>query len=340
MSSKTLIIRFSSLGDVILTLPVVESIKHGQPDTQIDFLTNSQYSPLVELFPGVDNVYGFDKNVPGMGKVLIRQKYNTVIDLQKNPRSIIFTARINPKNVVSYPKRRWQRELMTKRLKLRLPIGHTVDAYLAALQRLKIKPISRQPKLELSRDLFGFADVFIERAGIGGKIIGLCPGSKHFEKRWPDFAALADKIIQDDDKSLIIFSSPEDDFETNLGISSNKVIAAKNLQLDQLAAVMSKCDIVVANDSGLMHLAVALNTPAVAIFGPTHPDLGFAPLGQHDKIVSDFVACSPCSLHGEKKCRLKHKICFEKITPERIKSEIDELIKATGGSQVLRNTTQ
>jgi heptosyltransferase-2 len=326
MSSKTLIIRFSSLGDVILTLPVVESIKHGQPDTQIDFLTNSQYSPLVELFPGVDNVYGFDKNVPGMGKVLIRQKYNTVIDLQKNPRSIIFTARINPKNVVSYPKRRWQRELMTKRLKLRLPIGHTVDAYLAALQ--------------LSRDLFGFADVFIERAGIGGKIIGLCPGSKHFEKRWPDFAALADKIIQDDDKSLIIFSSPEDDFETNLGISSNKVIAAKNLQLDQLAAVMSKCDIVVANDSGLMHLAVALNTPAVAIFGPTHPDLGFAPLGQHDKIVSDFVACSPCSLHGEKKCRLKHKICFEKITPERIKSEIDELIKATGGSQVLRNTTQ
>jgi heptosyltransferase-2 len=338
MNSKFLIIRFSSLGDVILTLPVVESIKQHQPQAEIDFLTNSNYAPLVEQFPGIRRVYAFDKVKPFSLKELRQIRYDTVIDLQKNPRSVLFTALINPRNVSSYPKRRWQRELLIRNSKLKFRIGHTVDAYLMALARLKIPTAARLPKLTLDNQLLQRGKSYLNEKGITGKIIALCPGSKHYEKRWPRFAELADSIIRDGNNRVIVFSDTNDEFAADLNISSPNLIAGRGLGFDILAAAMAHCDIVAANDSGLMHLAVALGIPAVAIFGPTHPDLGFAPLGSHDQIVCDHIACSPCSLHGEKKCRMPRKYCFENITPERLHEVIKGLLDETGRGQVLRET--
>jgi len=98
---------------------------------------------------------------------------------------------------------------------------------------------------------------------------------------------------------------------------------------------MSKCDLIVTNDSGLMHLAVALSVPVVAIFGPTHPSLGFAPLGDNDRVICDNVDCSPCSLHGEKKCRMIQKYCFEKISPQRVKEEVESILYENSPSKIL-----
>jgi heptosyltransferase II len=340
MNRKYLIIRFSSLGDVVLTLPVVESIRQFQPQAQIDFLTNANYTPLVELFPGIGQVHSFSKEDPISIRKLRKIGYDTVIDLQKNPRSVIYTARINPKTVTSYPKRRWQRELLVRNTKLKFKIGHTVDAYLSALSRLKIPATDRIPKLSLTDDKLRQGREYLTDKGFTGKIIALCPGSKHFEKRWPRFGELAQLLLKNSENSVIVFSDTNDEFDARLGLSSGRLLSCRGLSLDILPSVMSNCDVVVANDSGLMHLAVALGTPAVAIFGPTHPDLGFSPLGSRDKIICDHVACSPCSLHGEKKCRMPEKYCFQNITPERLQEVIKELMDEAGRGQILRETSQ
>jgi len=332
---KVLIIRLNAMGDVILTLPVVMAVKNSYPDAVVDFATRKAYAPLFDQFPAVDTVFAFDTSMRELIKALRAQKYDTVIDLQKNPRSIILTASINPKNVVSYPKRRFTRELIVRQSMLRLDAGHTVDAYLKALKRLKISPVSRRPRVELQPEIAKFGEEFIKNAGFTGKIIGLCPGSKHEEKKWPRYQELAELLIKDSNTGAIVFNGPADEFDPNLNIASDRVVAAQKLGIEKIAGIMSRCDLVVTNDSGLMHLAVALSVPVVAIFGPTHPSLGFSPLGDWDKIICDNVKCSPCSLHGEKKCKMPRKYCFENITPARIKNEIDKLLYAKHPSPIL-----
>ena len=332
---KILIIRFSSMGDVILALPVASAVKHDNPEVTVDFLTRKEYALMFDQFPAVDTTYAFDGNMRPLLKELKKAKYDTVIDLQKNPRSIIMTIGINPKTVVSYPKRRIKRELLVRQSRFNFNVGHTVDAYLAALSRLKIKPVSRRPRVELQPEITAYGEDFIKNTGFSGRIIGLCPGSKHHEKRWLEYQKLAELLIADSDKDVIVFSGPYDDFDPNLHISSDKLIAAYNLRIDRVAGLLSRCDVVVTNDSGLMHLAVALSIPVVAIFGPTNPSLGFSPLGEKDKVICDNVDCSPCSLHGEKKCRMPLKYCFENTTPERLKDEVDSILYEKSRSQIL-----
>jgi len=332
---KVLIIRFSSMGDVILSLPVASAIKQNNSDTVVDFVTRLEYAPIFDQFPAVDTTFAFDGNMRLLLKELKKQKYDTIIDLQKNPRSLIVTAAVNPKVVVSYPKRRLRRELIIRRPKLKLNIGHTVDAYLAALKRLKVEPVSRRPRVELEEDIVKYGDDFVNNAGFTGKIIGLCPGSKHYEKRWLKYQELAEMFVVDGDKNVIVFSGPNEEFDHNLNISSEKLVAAHNIRIDRVGGLMSKCDLIVTNDSGLMHLAVALSVPVVAIFGPTHPSLGFAPLGDNDSVICDNVDCSPCSLHGEKKCRMIQKYCFEKISPQRVKEEVESILYENSPSKIL-----
>ena len=336
---KILVIRFSSLGDIVLTLPVLESLRQTQNISQIDFLTKAQYIELVKYFP-VDNVYGFAKEDRGLAARLKKQKYDTIIDLQKNPRSIWFVTRLGPKLISSYPKRRWRRQMMVNKTKIRFGISHTVDAYLTALTRLKIKSVTRIPRLRLDNQLLESGHKFLTERNLGGKVIGLCPDAKHREKRWPAYDQVASLLLQQTENSVIVFSETSDAFKPDLGIDSPRLTAMHNHPLDSLAAVMSHCNVVVANDSGLMHLAAALGIPVVAIFGPTHPMLGFAPLGDNIKIICDNVPCSPCSLHGEKPCRMPQKYCFENITPERIKDNVLDLLDEVNRSQILREAAR
>jgi heptosyltransferase-2 len=322
------------MGDVILALPVAMAVKAHNPSVQVDFLTRREYAAIFDQFPAVDTAYGFEGNMYATIKELAKQNYDTVIDLQKNPRSIIIAAALTPKNVAGYPKRRIKREIIIRRPGLGLQAGHTVDAYLKALVRLKVKPVTRRPRVVLQPDVARFGEDFCRNAGFTDKVIGLCPGSKHYEKRWLKYEKLARLLINDSEKNVIVFSGPFDDFDPNLNIESEKLVAAHNMAIDKVAGVMNKCDLVVTNDSGLMHLAVALSVPVVAIFGPTHPSLGFSPLGIHDRVVCDGVSCSPCSLHGEKKCRMPSKYCYDEIVPERVYSEVEKIFYAESASKI------
>jgi lipopolysaccharide heptosyltransferase II len=328
--SKILIFRQSSLGDVILTLPVLDSLKERFPECHIDYLTKTAFAPIVQFHPAISTVYTFDGEHPFSGIIsdLRSQKYDTLIDLQVNLRSLAIRAGLFPIHVLRYKKRRWAREMVVRRAGSKLAVDHTVAAYLAALGPLGINAELAPPVMKLPTEAHRFADEFLIGLGQSPKLIAFCPGARHYEKRWPaaSFRAVAEMMLKDPSLGIIVFSANDDRFEPNLGIDHSKLLTAKNLGLLEAGALLSRCQAALTNDSGLMHLANAVGTPVLAIFGPTNPRLGFAPTLAGSKIICDDVACSPCSVHGQRPCRMSEKYCFEKITPQRVVSELGALL--------------
>lgn len=327
---RILVFRKSSLGDVILTLPVLVALKKEFPDSRIDYLTRSQYAPVVRFHPAVDNVITFDKNPSFMGIIeSIRQgKYDLFVDLQSNFQSLILRSALYKARRSSYPKRRLAREMVVRRSQLKFRVDHTVTAYFRALRKLGIESEPSYPIMTLPQESIDFADDFIESSFLNDhkRLVALCPGARYPEKRWPHYRGLAESLLEDPGNNLVVISIGRDEIQPDLGLHDPRLIPLKDLDILSVAAVLSKCEASITNDSGLMHLACAVQTPVVAIFGPTNPRLGFSPLYPGSRIICDDVFCSPCSVHGQKACRQPIKYCFENINVKRVTDALSELI--------------
>ena len=123
---------------------------------------------------------------------------------------------------------------------------------------------------------------------------------------------------------MVLFGTDEDTpfLEAVASGLPRKPVSFTGTPLRPLMALIDRCDVLLCHDSGHMHVAVARSVPVVALFGPTHPRLGFWPLGEDDAIMTADVDCSPCSLHGTKPCRREHMKCQEQIRPEEVTEAI------------------
>jgi lipopolysaccharide heptosyltransferase II len=328
--SKILVFRQSSLGDVILTLPVLDRLKESYPDCHIDFLTKTAYAPVVKAHSAVSTVFTFDQD-RAFGKVaseLRSQGYDILIDLQANMRSIILRITLLGTRTLRYKKRRLAREMVVRRSHLKLSVDHTVLAYQSALKPLGIEPKLSPPIMSLPDSAIQFAESLFPKELEIKQVVAFCPGARHYEKRWPDtlFREVAQRLLVNPSIAVVVFSAEDDEFAPDLGIKHPRLIVAKNLELLDTAALLSRCKIALTNDSGLMHLANAVGTPVLAIFGPTNPRLGFAPTLSGSRVICDDVFCSPCSVHGKCPCRQPQKYCFEKIIPERVLLELNQIL--------------
>ncbi|UCC80738.1 MAG: glycosyltransferase family 9 protein [Candidatus Zixiibacteriota bacterium] len=317
--AKILVFRQSSLGDVILTLPVIKELSLNFPEADIDFLTKKKYSSIVEFNPAIRNAITFGDNAE-FGEILKRirrVKYDLIIDLQKNFRSLALSL-VSPRSrKIGYKKRRLAREMIVRKPSINLSVDHTVNAYFHTLRRLGIKSEPSPPEIALSADAKEFAEKYISDSfpHSPSTIIALCPGAKHYEKKWPHekFREVAGILLEDETNALVIISSAADTLPENLGLSHSRIAVARDIEILHVAALLSHCRVALTNDSGLMHLANAVGTRVAAIFGPTSPRLGFSPSLPGSVIISNNVFCSPCSLHGERPCQQQRKYCFENI---------------------------
>lgn len=322
--AKILVFRQSSLGDVILTLPVIKELSLTFPEAAIDFLTKKQYAAVVEFNPAIRNTITFGDNAEfrEILKIIRKQKYNLIIDLQKNFRSLALSVFSPRSRKIGYKKRRLAREMIVRKPSLNLSVDHTVNAYFHTLRRLGISSELSPPEITLSADAKEFAEKFIADSfpGSPSTFIALCPGAKHDEKKWPHehFRAVAEILLEDETIALIVISSADDIPPDDLGLSHSRIAIARDFEILRVAALLSHCRAALTNDSGLMHLANAVGTKVAAIFGPTSPRLGFSPTLPGSVIISNNVFCSPCSLHGEKPCRQPRKYCFENIDPRQV----------------------
>ena len=330
--AKILIFRQSSLGDVILTLPVVKELALNFPDATIDFLTKKQYASIVKFNPAVRHTIVFSDNAEF--RVILKQirrgKYDLIIDLQKNFRSLALSLFSPGSRMIRYKKRRLAREMIARKPSLNLSVDHTVNAYFHTLRRLGIRSELAPPELALSAEAREFAERFMANSfpNSPSTIIALCPGAKHYEKKWPHekFREVAKILLEDEKTALIIISSKTDMLPENIGLNDSRAVSVRDCEILQVAALLSQCNVALTNDSGLMHLANAVGTKVAAIFGPTSPRLGFSPTLPGSVIISNNVFCSPCSLHGAKPCRQPRKYCFENIEARQVVDIINEML--------------
>ena len=335
-----LIIRFSSLGDVVLTAGVVESVRRRYPDACVTFLTKSPYVPVFGSDNRIDTVVGIDgdETPPEIRDLFGTNTFDIVIDLHSNLRSFFVTSLLKSPRKLRVRKHALARRVMIwSRNRFRRRFD-TLDQYMSALRPLEISErflpeITPDPSAvdEAKHILAG------ERWHDKSRFIGIAPGAKHATKRWNEssFAQLAESLIDNRDSVVFIGDSNDagiiDRIRTMM--THNTRSFAGTFDIKGTIGLISQLDCLVCNDSGPMHLAGALGTPFAAIFGPTHPDLGFCPGYAKGEVIHTGVPCSPCSIHGSSPCRLKNRECMDGITPEKVLETVQCLLSSDDSLQ-------
>jgi heptosyltransferase-2 len=321
---KILVIRLSSLGDVVLITPPLRALREHFPQADIHVATRAEYADAIYPSPWVNAVqvlasrdkWDFLEYLQGLKK----GRYDLVIDLHGTVRSRLAAQTTGAKRILYYSKAALgRRALVAFKTEKAFQPKHVVDRYLECLRPLGIEPRSRQPEIVLEARERAFGRGFL---GNATSWIGLVPGAKHATKRWikDGFAEVGKRLWQEDQIGIVVLGSDEEKalVQEVVGGIGDGAKAACGLGLRQMASVLAFCKAAVTNDSGPMHLATAVGTPVVALFGPTVGAFGFFPLGERNVVLERDLACRPCSLHGTERCPEGHFKCMKEIAPEEV----------------------
>jgi len=329
MERRILVIRFGSLGDVILTSAAVLNLKISFPDSRLTFLTKARFGDVVRGMDGVDDIALLPDNASANDLIrlllsLDHAKFDTVVDLHGNFRSWLSRKLISGATAVVYPKRRAERIALARTHRIPDSWPHTIDLYNHTVSELGGRIAARRPVLHPPSNA---VDPEVLRLFEQGRpVVAIAPGAAHSNKQWPieRFAETAALLHEESDAAVIwaVTDADADKLDITAYVPAEQVAIARHLPIPDLAAVIGRCDATIANDSGIAHLSSAVGTPVTAVFGPTHPALGFAPAGLFDRVVDVEEYCRPCSLHGGKPCFRDERHCLTRIQPDRVATAV------------------
>jgi len=323
---KVLFIRFSSLGDIVLALPAVASLKKARPGARITFMTKKAYEPVLRASGYVDDVLSLGDGGDRTGlrelAALCRQAGETdlIIDLHGSIRSF-FCRMLIRAPAVAYDKASLARRMLLRGAGLqRAALRHVADRYLDTLREVGIEGAVTDPELPVTDAEKGQSARFLQSQGVEdpGRLAVMAPGAKWPNKRWSTegFAELARSLRQDFGLQPLIVGDSKDAVVAAIlkrGIGGNVVDITGKTGIRELIAVLSQAAIFIGNDSGPGHLAAAAGAPTVVVFGPTSESFGFTPRGRRARTVSLPLPCRPCSLHGGRTCPVGERACLDGI---------------------------
>lgn len=314
-------IRFSSLGDVILSSVVLEPLY--EKGYHIDFLTFEPFSDVFEKDYRIKNlitahksnlksildIYNFTKSL---------EKYDCVLDLHSNLRSFLITfflkLRYNPKIL------RYKKQSLKRRLKILDPSFNVLEAYLKPLKKLGIESLNYRPKIIIS-------DQEIEKvkAVLPQKFISIGTGARYKSKVYPYYKELSEILLKNG-LSVVLLGSKED-LKMDKNIYPKEVLDLRGkISLRETIAVISQGLATVSNDSAIAHMSRAVGVKVLMIYGSTHPYFGFAPLKDEGDYIFKNLPCQPCSLHGQNSCKYKTFECLTSISPQEVYNKLKNLI--------------
>jgi len=330
---KILIIRLSSLGDIVLTQPIVQKLHEVFPEAELHYLTKEQYTDIPKHF-GIPLQVLTYSNLLRNHSGLRGKQFDYVFDLQNKLNSFWIKNFCVRANSFTYNKQRHLRQSIVKH-KTKRSIGSTLELYQSALlkagKKLRLPELTEglnNPQLHIEQAALDNMQSRLQRPS-GKKIIALFPGATHNTKMYP--AQFFTRMIQNcSDKYHFWLLGSKNETALTYQINSDTADCTTNLggifNLEELLTVIELADAVITNDSGPMHIAAALNKPQAAIFGSTHPNLGFRPLNDKAVVICKNVSCQPCSLHGRKACPRKHFACMMSIKSEDVATALNKLI--------------
>ncbi len=322
MMKKLLIIRFSSIGDIVLTSAVVRCLKEQLPGAEIHFLTKTQYEPILRNNPYIAKTWQYDHNFKELIPQLKSQGFDFIVDLHRNFRSTFVIFRVGVRSA-TFPKLNFRKWLMVRFKINLLPAVHIVERYFMAVAPLNIKNDGRgldyfiPPPDEVS--VSGLPDKY--HHGFHAIVIG----GKHNTKIFPaeKVAEICNKLSQ----PVILLGGKEDRERGDqiAGMTGANVYNSCGLyNINQSASLIRQSTAVLTNDTGLMHVAAAFSKPIVSVWGNTIPAFGMVPYlpekFKSNSMIAEVkgLSCRPCSKLGFKECPKKHFNCMQHIGMESI----------------------
>jgi heptosyltransferase-2 len=318
---KILIIRLSSIGDILLTTPLIRSIKKINPLVQIDFVLKEEFFELMQNNQYLTNIHkytkhGFDKQI--LTNALISNKYELVIDLQNNLRSREIVRPLHCQ-ILRFKKNNFKKFLLVHFKVNKLKDAHQI-------------PVRYAEATDVELDSEGI-DFFTTnepdpKLNANEKYIGLCPGAKHFTKRWPtEYFIELGNSLESAGYKIVLFGGLEEVelcFELENQIKNSLNLC--NSSILQVGSDMKMCRAIYTNDSGLMHLASAIKVPVIAFFGSTVKEFGFYPYkAKSIELEINNLSCRPCTHIGRKSCPKIHFKCMKEINPDLAFNSLNNL---------------
>lgn len=311
-----LVVRLSSLGDVLLTTPLVRWLRARYPNATIDVAVAERFAEVYASNPHVSTVVKIQPDQRTWQHT--RRSYDVVLDLQNNNRSHSLTKALSTA-IRRYPKHRLEKLALVYLKRKPVITTHVVQRYATTLHGLDVQ-----------QDDLGL-EVFVNgrkaEQNPNAHAIGIAPGAHHFTKRWPTekFAAVAQTLLQAS-TPIVLLGGPAEVELCNTIHEACKGLTTRAdgaTTLAQTIDALQNCTTVITNDSGVMHLAAACGVPIVAVFGSTVKELGFTPYGIPYRIVEQDVVCRPCSHIGRGSCPKGHFNCMNLISVEQVVGEVE-----------------
>lgn len=328
-SPKILIIRFSSIGDIVLTTPVIRCLKQ-QLGAEIHYLSKRSFESILGPNPYLDEVHLIDREVGEVLPQLKAESFDYIVDLHNNLRSRRVKWALGRK-AFTFDKINFQKWLMVNFKIDRLPDVHIVDRYLAAVQGLGVRNDGQgldyfvPPQEEVS-----LSDFFSDFEREDSSYIAFVIGAAHQTKRLP--ASKIISICRQLPQTVLLIGGPGEREEGDRIVAAagrHVINTCGEMSLNASASLVRQASAVISHDTGFMHIAAAFRKPVISIWGNTIPEFGMFPyypegMDRNTTVEVTGLACRPCSKIGFQRCPKGHFKCMQEIDEEKIRKAIDQ----------------
>jgi heptosyltransferase-2 len=334
---KIVIWQTAFLGDLLLTLPLIDACRASFPEGKLTLAARADLAPLVEADDRLaavirDDKWGSDRGLPGIMRMAGRlraAKFDVALSPHRSHRTAMILAAARIPERIGYDTASFG-FLYTRRIPFRRELHEAARMTLLAGEEHPALPRLLPDSLWIAR-----AEKVLRGLGLGEgeRFVALAPGSIWPTKRWTQegFRALSGLLAGKGIRTVVVGNASERSLADPVAEARGAVCAAGLTDLPTLAGLLSRASAVVANDSGVGHLAAAVGAPVVSIFGPTVPAQGFAPLARVARVVgNDALSCRPCSAHGTARCPEGHFRCMKELPPVQVFDAVSEVLRGEG----------
>jgi len=328
---KVLVIRFSSIGDIVLTTSFLNSIKKSNKNVEIHFLTLDKFSSILELQPDIDRLIILNSNLPAKGLFKMRKyirslKYNRIYDLHGSIRSKIITfgfnkitTRVNKPRFLRFMLFQFHINMFPEKYSSRTMYHQCLEDYNPLEMPKTNLRVSNQEKLT--------AKLQLENLGINTDFIVLVPGAAWPQKQWlvNKYNHTINKIIDETDKRVIMLGSKDDIICKRISkVNSNVIDFSGKTNLREAMAIISNSHTVFGSDTGLLHIAESLGKKVSMILGPTSKETGGGVSNTNSINIESDIWCRPCSQNGKSECYRSTQYCMDSIPANKVVKSVVE----------------
>jgi len=335
---KIVVIQTAFLGDAVLTLPMLEIVAIKNPNAKIDVVTIPKNSEIFLASPFVNEVIIYDKRNKHKGikalftfaKDLRQKNYNVIIAPHRSLRTSLLVLFSGIKESFGFSNAIFS-------LVYKYPVSYKYHLHETARNISLVSDDAEKiyskylPKVFFTDEIKQKVDEHLSSFHTGRKIIAIAPGSIWFTKRYPEehFISLSRALIQKNYLILLIGSEGEFNLneEVRQALNGNCINIAGKYSVVETIYLLTKCSLLITNDSAPTHFGMAANIPVMTIYCSTVPGFGFSPYNEKSSFVGlNNLACKPCGIHGYQECPLSHFNCGQKLLPENVLEKLETLL--------------